>query len=1850
MSFLHPQPHPASSASSHGASGEGIVLAPLSPKRPSIGNNYRRQASPSSQHSTGGLQAQRQEKVYYDDSDVPIPPFLQVSPKDDATQQRGSMSFARKRMANAATDKDGNLSKDEPDVAAGSVLQRVSSFNLLSRVTSHPKLIGLSSAADGAAVNESGKNAKSDSKSRKDGSDSTGESQSSIQPSWRLRDRMKTAGVGLIMALNVGTDPPDLIKPHPCAKLQCWMDPSSVTRVKAKEKIGELLEAQYAKWQQQRSARPLKYRRALDPTIEDVRALCLWLRKQARGERILLHYNGHGVPRPTSNGEIWVFDKNHTEYIPLSVCDLRHWAGSPTICILDCSSAGVLIPLLTAQPVDTAPNTPVTLSPSHSSAGTATSAQQHQRTTQSPPIIDMDNAANLWVKDMMVLCPTSDEEWLPMDPDYPADIFTSCLTTPIQIALRWFVRNNRASMGDLDPDVVDDIPGQANDRKTPIGELNWIFTAITDSIAWNVLPTPLFQRLFRQDLLVASMFRNFLLADRILRSMNCTPQSYPPLPPGVADHPLWYAWDLACENCLFGLLKDGTLNMTKSATKVVNKDEDVAGSGDAPHSRKGSDKQVETNQSQTISSPFFTEQLTAFEVWLDYASFHKGNTGHLEPPEQLPVVLQVLLSQIHRVRALELLQRFLEIGPWAINLSLSLGIFPYVMKLLQSAEYKTVLVNIWASILKFDPTCQVDLVKDKALGHFIQPLANWASNNTQNPQISLAEEAKQRVLATFCLAATCFKYPTAQKDALHQNLHIACNNLLMAQIKLQERQREQAQLEDQNLRASGDASKFELLSPMAREWICLCLGNLVKAFPPSQAEFYNINAHSSLIALQTNDENPHVRAAATYALGCLMEYLPPSLTSSSSSSSLSGEGGPVLQMMNQPAGAMGYPSPISLGPQAFSNAPPSQIEARGQMAATRETHMLMNHQASGTAINAQSVSSALDPRSVLVNPATNNGTQQVIGGVVQQHIWSGGAQNPPIGNIMVGGQNLQPLVMHQQGLPGVGSQLSNQPIANMQGHGAYQGVPIMDHSSQPGRGQQHLLGSALEGQIQAGPLLYAQQGGIMFHQRYPVQTGVGVMASGHSNMMTSSSQSYPIGVPLVGSPIGGTHNMAGRPTIGPGFPDNATNQQVQTRRRPSVFEDRRRLEFDMKAMESNVKCLDDGNAHVRYEIIMALSCFVEKYLQAFLVVAEDGSRSVNADAGDGKPKDGLKSKDDSNRVVPLPQGVNQLIMDRFERSWRALRDLQHSDPHPKVSEASSTIVRVVHETLLDMRVEKEASASKKGHPSTLSGIQEEGDDGMERATSEVRLSVLAPSTPHDNGANSAPQSDGPVSRLPSVKLYPLRRSASETTCANIRSSGRESCVPPIPLQSPIGRVIAEKSLPKSSYYSWKTSIFRPDYDADGHGYVEYSDPLNPLGAVQSYRRRRNVQVREGSRKLAEHFLDLVPRAPTSKKSLDALLDENGEDDDDRYEALKNELRMKETMLLRTDIDAKMTSMLKFHSYENALVSCDNEDSVNIWNYEKGERSSVFKNGNPEGSRMTSAFWINEESSSLFFVGCDDGSARVWKGILESNGQVATDSPSLVAAFFAIPGMEPGIRGKSGLICEWQQTMGTLIAGGSSKHLHCWDLESEKCAAVIDSETSACITSLTTAWDEENKVGTAAYRGMGPEVIVAGHSDGSLKVFDVRMPRSVASLYNRRTRRKPMNSRLTEHGSWIVDTCFTSYGGKGEIISGSVAGDVRAWDLRMSSSSRAILAQRSPMTALAVHKRVPVIFTGSHAQFIKILTLEGEALQVVRFHEAMPGHRIGPVSCLEFHKEKLVLAAGSTNSLVNIYKPRNLHQR
>jgi len=243
-----------------------------------------------------------------------------------------------------------------------------------------------------------------------------------------------------------------------------------------------------------------------------------------------------------------------------SIKILLIWNSNPAIYVFDCNAAGNLVRWFNEI-----------------------IAQQQIQVQKSP-------LGTVQEPDCIVLAGCGENEPLPLTLDLPADIFTACLTTPIRMSLHW--NCVRSPLFHMDPAYIEDIPGQFNDRRSPLGELNWIFTAITDTIAWVTLPTPLFHRLYRQDALLASMMRNYLLAERILKVCGCTPSSIPSLPP-MNQHPLWSAWDVTVDFYLAQLP-----NFIRTGEPFQ-------------------------------SNPFFPDQLTAFEIWLEFA--HKGKL-----PEQLP--------------------------------------------------------------------------------------------------------------------------------------------------------------------------------------------------------------------------------------------------------------------------------------------------------------------------------------------------------------------------------------------------------------------------------------------------------------------------------------------------------------------------------------------------------------------------------------------------------------------------------------------------------------------------------------------------------------------------------------------------------------------------------------------------------------------------------------------------------------------------------------------------------------------------------------------------------------------------------------------------------------------------------------------------------------------------------------------------------------------------------------------------------------------------------------------------------------------------------------------------------------
>ncbi|EMD32619.1 hypothetical protein CERSUDRAFT_87930 [Gelatoporia subvermispora B] len=663
----------------------------------------------------------------------------------------------------------------------------------------------------------------------------TATSSQNIAPSLSTRCPMrhpslKTSHAALVLCLNIDIDPPDVIKTQPCANLESWVDPHTMPSHKALEIIGTNLQHQFEGLNPK-----IPYKPILDPSYEDLRRFCQTLRKQAKEDAVLFYYNGHGVPKPTHSGELWCFNRNYTQYIPVALQDLQNWLMAPCVYIWDCSAAGHLvqnyISLAKRRDADAQLNR----------GGWADGM---------PPL-----------SDCIQLAACLADEQLPSCPELPADLFTSCLTSPIDIALRHFIMCHQLP-NDITGDMVMQLPGDLKDRRTPLGELNWIFTAITDTIAWTTFSHDIFTRLYRSDLLIASLFRNFLLAERIMKNYHCTPHTYPPLP-ATNTHPLWAAWDLAVDACLRQLPE-----LLKNAEPV---------NPEVPLTRRRQPlypEQPGQEKPYTYSSSrFFTDQLTAFEVWIsrggsaltkrgplslplngngtqtitfnpetqDFQDVDHSKEHHLvprRPPDQLPIVLQVLLSQPHRLRALILLSQFVDLGPWAVHLALTIGIFPYISRLLQAAsqDLRPVLIFIWTRIFAVDPSCQTDLYANQGYKYFAHVL-----EAPEDPRAAtvLPNQSEHKAMCAFILSAIARDHPAGQNACWRERVFDAC---------------------------------FERLSDddfLLRQWSALCIAQIWDGNDEIKVYGVDRGTQDKLIAL-LSDDSAEVRAAALYALGTFL--------------------------------------------------------------------------------------------------------------------------------------------------------------------------------------------------------------------------------------------------------------------------------------------------------------------------------------------------------------------------------------------------------------------------------------------------------------------------------------------------------------------------------------------------------------------------------------------------------------------------------------------------------------------------------------------------------------------------------------------------------------------------------------------------------------------------------------------------------------------------------------------------------------------------------------------------------------------------------------------------------------------
>jgi hypothetical protein len=488
--------------------------------------------------------------------------------------------------------------------------------------------------------------------------------------------------VVLVLCLNVGVRPPDALQSDDVASYEAWLRPTLLAKPpdEASELVAAALQAQIEAGVG-RGANRLRFKALVDPTADAILRHCQSLRASAAASTtrpastVLLLFNGHGVPAASDNGEVWCFNDDFSQYMPLSLYSLQEVLRAPAVYVFDCPRAGRLLRHYALFCDERERAETAAASASASAANDADS--------------DAPSLSQLLRDRSVLLAACSADQVLPSNPALPADFFTACLTTPLKTLL--FVSPHVASTRVLmngqfaRPSLLPahcDVPGDLNDKATPLGFLDWLLTTVCDAIAYEAVPLRRFQQLFREDITLAGLFRNFLVAQRLMGRYNVNPTSYPPLP-DLSSHPLWNAFDAALEQV--------SLTMAPPSTAA-------AGAIALVHT---------VPPSLPFAAPaFFEEQLCAAELAL-------AST----PPRPvalttLPIVLQALLGAAHRGRALNWLARFFVADPAeATAHCLAIDALPYAAGLLRTrrANLRRALLIVWAHLIRCDTRCAVDL-------------------------------------------------------------------------------------------------------------------------------------------------------------------------------------------------------------------------------------------------------------------------------------------------------------------------------------------------------------------------------------------------------------------------------------------------------------------------------------------------------------------------------------------------------------------------------------------------------------------------------------------------------------------------------------------------------------------------------------------------------------------------------------------------------------------------------------------------------------------------------------------------------------------------------------------------------------------------------------------------------------------------------------------------------------------------------------------------------------------------------------------------------------------------------------
>jgi hypothetical protein len=1432
-----------------------------------------------------------------------------------------------------------------------------------------------------------------------------------------------------------------------------------------------------------------------------------------------------------------------------------------------------------------------------------------------------------------------------------------------------------------------------------------------------------------------------------MKSFGCTPQSWPPMP-DTTTHTLWQSWDMALESFLTHYV-----SLQRGSAMVDYRNNMPLGGGSMP-----------TNIS------FFNDQLSAFEMWLEFG------TATSQPPAQLPVVLQVLLSQSHRMRALLLLKKFLSLGPEAVKLSLILGIFPYILKLLQNPadDIKQTLISIWATVIGFDSSCRQELVREKSQLCFIQVLG------------TKTVPTQQRCLAAFVLAEVCNGYKEGQQSCLQLGLHRTCTNVL-----------------------SSTSTSLEVMqSTSLKLWLCLCLFKLCEDFIWAKYLCITEAGHTSLYPLLI-DPDPTVRTAAVLALGEL--FGASALNTSSTAGAGPGGGGGGV---HTPSGSSGMLTPGSRPiRKTLSSTSTEDFSFRGGGGGGGGdgVHNPSNGGAPGLDVEERILEESELQLALQILECCTDGSVMVRLEAVYA-LSKFFTQSAHIGCIKLVAKAIYLKNLEKQ---------QSQQIASKPGRrSASPGLEGNDFGKMGLIYPWHLTpNESAEITNQVEKYIKLSNGGINEENddNGPPPPPVRLPSStSHSDLTIKTSNST--NNLNVGSP--------GPPGPGSGFDQLSTSFKTGNKSASLL-------------PPENLNNSTENEPVPELPTLMA-SAYVRLWLALTEVQGRDPHSLVAQAAATIRfrvhalisidERNNLVASQNNNMRSPGIEIHNQLLSSSYSPNDGSFSSSAHQhylmsasvgsfSPSTSLTNPSSLPVPPPPPpatggggghtlNLMEQRIKKSVTMESLNEADNTGNSSSSSSSGGGGGTSEGKGNVngndlssfeysssAPPLSPLGVVASNAIYSSPKSIKPRNVKFNPqMPRSSPFLTDGNLSEneggvgvgSTTKSSTRSVtrPSSSRLSRQPSSSTSVSKYYfleafkdYSHLTEedllicfssnhyeMVKKHYTIENKNvYDPYQDPLSIESNNRSYRLMKLQEVLNNDKILYELFKDVEDRPELSKHDIapgggGGGLNIGGggginnmTNSGSRSNAAASlssithsSCKFEQKSTLKMD-SPMTTSLLMFHAFHDILVVAS-ESSANIWSLTSHNRIVEVKNrhslkyisGYEQNSsslahtpskstrlpqvttsasstnssydnslftplshaRITSMVWINESYDSLLLLGSDDGVIKVWKdnsfsdvnaftgpgtggntsastGVntsdsTSSNIRPSSHSPSLggmnnnnnnnsngielATAFSALPDIAETSRG-SGIVVSWQQTAGTLVVGGNSNTIRVWDLGREQNVRVFYTGIETCLTAMTTNtvssyhsttsnFNDTNSSSHTSYHqlqqgagggadptndGSSPVTwTFAGFADGSIAVYDERVQSNGGRVHFSHT-----------HGTWVNYVHLRA--DVPEVVIGSVRGTVKFWDLRTMRTYKTLEVQKSPLTSLTVHNCAPILAAGSHAQFIKILTLSGEQLgNVIKYYDGFLGQRIGPVSCLAFHPHKLLLGASSTDGIVSIY--------